>query len=181
MCRFCKTKTKNQILTGFHVRVPQSRKADSLMSDPDKNKRFDDDKIKDDEKDNEEGRKNDEIKLKNRMFQEIKCKKCRKTIFSPDQIKTNLILNAHGHPMDNSRVCDIDVEETNVFINDEHLPSWIKDRIEAEEWSKGRINCPNCDSRIGSFDYVSGQKCACFTNLLPPIHFIKSKIDLIKK
>ncbi|XP_050518862.1 E3 ubiquitin-protein ligase RNF180 isoform X2 [Diabrotica virgifera virgifera] len=116
-----------------------------------------------------------------RMFQEIKCKKCRKTIFSPDQIKTNLILNAHGHPMDNSRVCDIDVEETNVFINDEHLPSWIKDRIEAEEWSKGRINCPNCDSRIGSFDYVSGQKCACFTNLLPPIHFIKSKIDLIKK
>ncbi|XP_057667232.1 E3 ubiquitin-protein ligase RNF180-like [Diorhabda carinulata] len=114
------------------------------------------------------------------MFQEIKCKKCRHTLFNQDTIKNNLILNAHGETTENSNACQVIPEEKNIFLNEDCLPSWVKNKIEVEEWSKGRIYCPKCDSRIGAFDYVSGQKCNCLNNLLPPVHIIKSKIDIVK-
>merc|ERR1712110_1046484 len=40
-------------------------------------------------------------------------------------------------------------------------------------WTKGRLNCPNCQSRIGGFDFVSGADY--------PVHLIKSKVDYWKK
>ena len=40
-------------------------------------------------------------------------------------------------------------------------------------WTKGRLNCPNCQSRLGGFDFVSGADY--------PVHLIKSKIDYWKK
>ncbi|KAG5896773.1 hypothetical protein JTB14_008349 [Gonioctena quinquepunctata] len=113
------------------------------------------------------------------MFKEVKCKKCRRTLLTSEQ--TENLLNAHNEPLTEiSDICETVNVESNVFLNEEHLPDWITLRIEASEWSRGRINCPHCDSRIGAFDYVSGQKCNCSNNVLPPIHIIKSKVDLIR-
>jgi E3 ubiquitin-protein ligase RNF180 len=42
---------------------------------------------------------------------------------------------------------------------------------------KGRLHCPKCHSRVGGFDFVSGQKCACGFCVLPAVHLIRSKVD----
>lgn len=44
-------------------------------------------------------------------------------------------------------------------------------------WTKGRLNCPNCEARVGSFDFVSQSTCACGTSVLPAVHLVKSKVD----
>lgn len=114
------------------------------------------------------------------MYCGIKCKKCRKSIFDKNQTK-DLFLNAHNTAVGIClEECASIQEENNIFLNEQFLPQWIILRIEAEKWSKGKLNCPSCDSRIGSFDFVSGQKCNCSSYVLPPIHIIKSKVDLIK-
>ena len=40
-------------------------------------------------------------------------------------------------------------------------------------WTKGRLNCPKCQCRVGGFDFVGGSG--------HPVHLIKSKVDLSKK
>lgn len=45
-------------------------------------------------------------------------------------------------------------------------------------WLKGKLICPNCNLRVGSFDFVSGMKCLCKKYLLPQIHLVKSKVDI---
>ncbi|CAH1119566.1 unnamed protein product [Phaedon cochleariae] len=113
------------------------------------------------------------------MFK-IKCKKCRNLLFNEDDSK-RLLLNAHNLPVTTvPDICETVNDENTLYLNEEHLPSWITLRIEAEKWSKGRINCLHCDSRIGAFDFISGQKCSCRSNILPPVHIIKSKVDLIR-
>lgn len=114
------------------------------------------------------------------MYCVIKCKKCRKPISDGAQTK-ELFLNAHSSPLGSSpEECASIQEENNIFLSEEFLPQWIILRIESERWSKGRLNCPSCDSRIGGFDFVSGQKCGCSSHVLPPVHIIKSKVDLLK-
>jgi hypothetical protein len=44
-------------------------------------------------------------------------------------------------------------------------------------WVKGRLRCPRCNGRVGGFDFVSGQKCACGLCVLPAVHLIRSKLD----
>ncbi|KAJ9580748.1 hypothetical protein L9F63_024074, partial [Diploptera punctata] len=45
-------------------------------------------------------------------------------------------------------------------------------------WQKGRLNCPKCRGRVGSFDFVSGLKCDCGKHVLPPVHVVRSKVDI---
>jgi hypothetical protein len=42
---------------------------------------------------------------------------------------------------------------------------------------KGRLHCPKCQCRVGGFDFVSGQKCACGLCVLPAVHLVSSKVD----
>lgn len=45
------------------------------------------------------------------------------------------------------------------------------------EWTKGKLNCPNCEARVGSFDFTARSKCACGSTVLPAVHLVKSKVD----
>ena len=37
-------------------------------------------------------------------------------------------------------------------------------------WTKGKLVCPGCSSRLGGFDYVSGAS--------EPVYIVKSKVDV---
>ncbi|KAF4518437.1 hypothetical protein B566_EDAN002090 [Ephemera danica] len=50
-------------------------------------------------------------------------------------------------------------------------------RKEISGWTKGRLNCPQCQARVGGFDFVSGARCPC-SGALPSVHVIRSKADL---
>lgn len=112
----------------------------------------------------------------------IQCKVCRQIILN--EIECNsLLLSAHNEPLQNSSpedYCESLLTLNSIYLNEEHLPAWLLSLIEHENWAKGKINCSSCKGRIGSFDFLSGLKCDCNKFVLPPVHLVKSKIDLIK-
>ena len=59
------------------------------------------------------------------------------------------------------------------IISDDNIPVWISEKIEESGWTKGRLNCPSCQNRVGNFDFVSGSE--------HQIHLIKSKVDFWRK
>lgn len=114
------------------------------------------------------------------MFINMKCKKCRKLLFNDNEC-CKLFINAHSADDQVTEFNCISLNDMKlIFLNEEFLPEWIKCEIEKNNWSKGKLNCLYCNVRIGSFDFISGLKCECNNFVLPPVHIIKSKIDLIK-
>lgn len=112
---------------------------------------------------------------------QIKCRKCRTIIM---KISANNLLDAHSEKITNdpaqlqSNCLTID-HRTEFFFNEDGLESWIQEEIERSEWTKGKLKCHKCTANVGSFDFVSGsQQCSCKQFNQPPVHFIRSKIDL---
>jgi len=63
------------------------------------------------------------------------------------------------------------------YIPENCMPEWISNHLGKGEWVKGKINCPKCQARIGAYDFVSGLRCPCRSEVVPPIHIVKSKVD----
>ncbi|XP_068201873.1 dual specificity protein phosphatase MPK-4-like isoform X2 [Palaemon carinicauda] len=42
---------------------------------------------------------------------------------------------------------------------------------------QGKLGCPKCQAKIGSYSWVSGHQCPCGANIKPAFHFIPSKVD----
>lgn len=111
----------------------------------------------------------------------IKCRKCRTIIM---KISATQILDAHSTQFTNDLAqiksdCPTIANRTEIYFNEDELESWIQDEIQRSEWTKGKLKCHKCTANVGSFDFVSaGQKCDCKQFNQPPVHFIRSKIDL---
>lgn len=108
----------------------------------------------------------------------IKCRKCRHLIFDDKQV-----CNSHGDSLsftDNSpEMCN---PIANVwYIREDLIPTWLKQQVDDADWTKGKIFCPTCKCRIGSFDFVSGSKCQCGSHVLPSLHLVISKLDCENK
>lgn len=107
----------------------------------------------------------------------IKCRKCRIILTTAP---TSDLLNAHNeqHSNESSTVCPSITNQTELYLNEEHLDTWIQEEIEKSDWTKGKLKCSKCGSNVGSFDFITGQKCECRSFAQPAVHFIKSKIDV---
>lgn len=100
----------------------------------------------------------------------IKCHKCRQILFEDTCIVDNSLTC-------DPKTCDSYNIKRFIYISEEKAPDWIKEKIENEQWTKGKLYCEKCHNRIGSFDYISGRKCECGTSVLPPIHLVTSHVD----
>jgi len=113
------------------------------------------------------------------LHTQIKCRKCRSTLTN---VPSNVLLSAHNEQYSNDpdikSNCPSVVGRTEIYINEEHLDQWIESEIENSEWTKGKLKCSKCSSNVGSFDFVTGQKCECRLFNQPSVHFIRSKVDL---
>ncbi|KXJ83787.1 hypothetical protein RP20_CCG025491 [Aedes albopictus] len=117
----------------------------------------------------------------------IKCKKCANQLA---EIEAQYVLSVHSETTttitesdDNQdvEICQTEAENAEVFIHEDHLPDWMRVEIEQSQWTKGKLKCPKCAFKVGSFDFVSGTRCKCTLNqVLPSVHFIRSKVDLKK-
>lgn len=107
------------------------------------------------------------------MVESVKCRKCRKDLIDS-------LANVSSFETEKSceEGCRTFSEGTLLFLNEEALPEWIKTNVEAEAWMKGKLNCNNCKTRVGGFDFVSGLRCNCRKMVLPTVHLIRSKIDV---
>ncbi|VVC94156.1 unnamed protein product [Leptidea sinapis] len=100
----------------------------------------------------------------------VMCRKCRHILldnFETSYHKSTSCLDS----------CSSYNLQTHIHL-DEAIPQWIKSKVEETGWTKGKLKCSECGSKVGSFDYVSGRKCECDNTVLPPIHFIKSQVDI---
>lgn len=109
----------------------------------------------------------------------MKCKQCRSIVIENFD---GVIVNGHGEIINfaendhKKNICGND--DTVWYLDSEKCPSWIVDKIFEFDWVKGRLNCPKCDARIGSFDFKKGSKCSCSSYVLPGVSIIKSKVDI---
>ncbi|KAG8229043.1 hypothetical protein J437_LFUL007598 [Ladona fulva] len=109
----------------------------------------------------------------------VNCKKCRKILFShPD----HPLLSIHGSIVNseskNKKPCLEGQQQPLWYLDSENVPSWITSVIEEAGWTKGKLHCPVCHCRVGTFDFVSGGHCPCQLCVIPPVHLIKSKVDV---
>ncbi|CAH0392653.1 unnamed protein product [Bemisia tabaci] len=52
--------------------------------------------------------------------------------------------------------------------------NWIENVSHAEE---GKINCPKCKSKLGSFSWIMGCKCPCGAEVTPAFYLVPSKVE----
>lgn len=52
--------------------------------------------------------------------------------------------------------------------------AWMPDIMHNVE---GKLNCPKCTAKLGSFSWVSGCQCPCGTKIAPAFYLIPSKVD----
>lgn len=116
---------------------------------------------------------------------DIKCRKCRKVLISPEQCIDSV--NAHNLPTpttdprnSNNSPCMSLSHPTSLFIDPEKVNAveWIQREIEASEWSRSKLKCPSCSVVVGSFSYHSSTPCACGQSQLPNVQLIISKVDV---
>jgi DNA-directed RNA polymerase subunit RPC12/RpoP len=106
----------------------------------------------------------------------VKCRKCRQELFSHPTVR---LQDSHGVGISEEGRTDSECSSEVLYIPEETKPSWLEEILDERGWEKGKINCPKCSARIGSYNFVSGMKCQCGTFVLPPIHIVKSKIDFV--
>lgn len=44
-------------------------------------------------------------------------------------------------------------------------------------WTKGKVICPKCGGRLGSFDFLKSMKCFCKGYIVPSIHIARNRVD----
>lgn len=42
---------------------------------------------------------------------------------------------------------------------------------------EGKLNCPKCKSKLGSFSWIAGCQCPCGSKIAPAFYLIPSKVD----
>lgn len=109
----------------------------------------------------------------------IKCFKCRAVLLKDTEIEQ---LSPHGDTNQTSAGvsiirCESMLDDKLIYLKDDLLPQWIIDKVQESNWTKGRLHCEQCKTKIGHFDFVTGRKCHCEETVLPPVYFIKSQVD----
>ncbi|XP_042237063.1 uncharacterized protein LOC121876174 [Homarus americanus] len=113
----------------------------------------------------------------------VRCRKCRKLLLSKDEF---CLLDAHSQDyhdtqenIDGGGCTSVD-HHSCLYLSEESFPDFILTVINESSWTKGKIHCPGCQARIGSFNFVSGSQCACGSHVLPQVHILRSKVDWMK-
>ncbi|XP_035670958.1 E3 ubiquitin-protein ligase RNF180-like [Branchiostoma floridae] len=101
----------------------------------------------------------------------LKCRRCRSSL-----VNGRCVVGSHG----GGDSCPMEGLSTLWYISDNNIPDWIQDQIIQVHWTKGRLLCPKCGGRLGSFDFVSLVKCPCGDQVFPPIHIQRCRVDVDK-
>ncbi|VVB13152.1 unnamed protein product [Arabis nemorensis] len=111
------------------------------------------------------------------------CKKCKRVVLSQEQVMNHtpseadlefdaVFANMNGD-VHNKNLGGEEQQCTSVFV--EPL-SWMN-QVE-EDLSEGKLLCPKCKTRLGSFDW-SGSYCSCGSKIVPAFQLQLSRVDVI--
>lgn len=99
----------------------------------------------------------------------VKCHKCRHIVLENMNDAYKIIC---------SESCASYGNKNFIYLLEDKLPTWVKQKVEEEQWTKGKLHCGKCGSKLGSFDFISGRKCDCGNSVLPPVHLVTSQVDI---
>ncbi|XP_012270303.1 dual specificity protein phosphatase MPK-4 [Orussus abietinus] len=52
--------------------------------------------------------------------------------------------------------------------------AWMPDIMHAVD---GKLNCPKCNTKLGSFSWIAGSQCPCGSKMAPAFYLVPSKVD----
>ncbi|XP_012266464.2 dual specificity protein phosphatase MPK-4-like isoform X2 [Athalia rosae] len=122
-----------------------------------------------------------------------RCKRCRRIVASASNIlphlprekqiwrhisskrdrgaKANKTLKKTAEPSENIEPTGIELCTKTYFL--EPL-AWMPDITHSVE---GKLNCPKCSTKLGSFSWVAGCQCPCGSKIAPAFYLVPSKVD----
>ncbi|XP_072034703.1 uncharacterized protein [Amphiura filiformis] len=92
----------------------------------------------------------------------FKCRRCRVYLFGDDSILT---------------ASDDGTASFVWYLKEESHPDWIQHAIIEAQWTKGKLNCPKCHGRLGSFDFITPNKTQLSEAVFSSIQIIKNRVD----
>ncbi|KAI9233061.1 MAG: dual specificity protein phosphatase 12 [Podila humilis] len=116
----------------------------------------------------------------------LKCKKCRRALVARDSVVTHT--PGQGQSSFEYRKRDATLNVTEAIHTDISKINPVASTvcqsyfIEPVEWIQelhgleGKISCPKCDSKLGTFNW-SGEQCSCGTWVTPAFMMHKGKVD----
>ncbi|GFY39089.1 dual specificity protein phosphatase MPK-4 [Trichonephila inaurata madagascariensis] len=103
----------------------------------------------------------------------FKCRNCRKCLF----LKSNIIPHIQGQDLYwNNFAQQLISEQSQTVCKNSLFIEFLPWMIEAHQSISGKIHCPECDSKIGTF-YWKGQLCHCGATISPSFKVNESKLD----
>lgn len=117
-----------------------------------------------------------------------RCKKCRRIVASASNILPHAPHEKQiwrhisvKNPKD-VETCDKPIlkkeEPTRVELCDKiyfvEPLAWMPDITHTVE---GKLNCPKCNTKLGSYSWISGSQCPCGSKIAPAFYLVPSKLD----
>lgn len=119
-----------------------------------------------------------------------RCKKCRRIVASASNILPHMThekqiwrhisskrspkeIKRVQEPVERVRKDDRTVELCTRIYFVEPL-AWMPDIIRNVE---GKLNCPKCNTKLGSFSWTAGSQCPCGSKIAPAFYLVPSKVD----
>ncbi|VDI72525.1 E3 ubiquitin-protein ligase RNF180 [Mytilus galloprovincialis] len=97
----------------------------------------------------------------------LQCRVCRNPVVKEDELVDSY--------KSGFQVCD---NSTVWYIKEDHMPCWVSDAVVKESWQKGKLCCPKCNGKLGSFNFIKILTCQqCDNHQLPPVHILKDRVD----
>lgn len=118
-----------------------------------------------------------------------RCKKCRRIVASASNILPHAprekqiwrhISTKHGAK--DSENCDKPVQKKDESARVELCNkiyfveplAWMPDIMHTVE---GKLNCPKCNTKLGSYSWIAGSQCPCGSKIAPAFYLVPSKLD----
>jgi len=103
------------------------------------------------------------VEVKNEKFQ---CRRCRNVLFEWNDL-------TEDHVIKDS--CSL------WFLKDDDMLPWVSTLVNESGWTQGKLYCPQCEARIGAFDFLHTIACGCEVETIPAIYCVRSKVDHMRK
>lgn len=115
-----------------------------------------------------------------------RCKKCRRIVASASNILPHLPgerqIWRHISAKKDFESCDKLLQKREPQVLDKFCDkiyfveplAWMPDITHAVE---GKLNCPKCNTKLGSFSWIAGIQCPCGSKIAPAFYLVPSKLD----
>ncbi|GLV41145.1 MAPK Phosphatase 4 [Carabus blaptoides fortunei] len=107
-----------------------------------------------------------------------RCKKCRRIVASESNVishteRNKLYWNGKNRPDNKEETSDT---EKDVCVQTYFVEpiAWMKNVTQTVQ---GKLHCPKCSSKLGSFSWIMGCQCPCGTKVSPAFYLIPSKVE----